>query len=52
MFQAHIRGYLARRRIREAKRSEAEEVRRVTASDLKVNNFLQNTILLPVKFRI
>jgi hypothetical protein len=27
MFQAHIRGYLARRRLREAKQARKEEVR-------------------------
>jgi len=52
MFQAHVRGYLARRRFREAKRSREEEVRRVTTSDLKVNHFLHIAIFVPVKFRI
>jgi len=52
IFQAHIRGYLARRRFKEAKRSQEEEVRSVTTSDLKVNHFLHIAIFLPVKFRI
>jgi len=52
MFQAHIRGYLARRQFREAKQSHEEEVRRVITSDLKVNHFLHIAIFLPVKFRI
>jgi IQ calmodulin-binding motif. len=52
MFQAHIRGYLARRRLREVKQSQEEEVRRVTTSDFIINHFLQIAIFLPVKFRV
>jgi hypothetical protein len=51
MFQAHIRGYLARRRFREVKRAREEEVRRVSTSDLKANHFLEKRIVLPVKYK-
>jgi hypothetical protein len=55
VFQAHIRGYLARRRFREAKQAREEEVRIIKINLIlfrRLNHFILRGVFLPVNPRV